>query len=113
MTKILSLLALMAALTTVSAPASAAENELFTPNDEQADLNSPEAAPRWDRDRDGNRRPRGGVVCQARNIRGETFRAWGNWRTPIERVRRQALQECRRASYILGRTCRVVSCRRM
>lgn len=67
----------------------------------------------WNRDREWDRRrPRGNFVCYARNIRGRTFAAWGNWRTPARWVQQRALQQCRYQSGVLRFTCRNIGCRR-
>lgn len=106
MKKILTVTALIAAFSSVSAT-SFAEELNFTPNeaqiDESAALPTP---PRF-------RRPlRSRFVCTSRNIQGRTFRAYGNYRTPLNYVRMRSLQMCRNRSFILGRTCRVISCHR-
>ncbi len=110
MTKILSLLALVAALTTVSAPSFANEDEFMTPNDSQVESNNPDAArpPRWNNDW----RHRRNFVCYARNATGRTFAAYGNFRMPRWSVQQRALQACHRGSFfILRNTCRSIGCR--
>src|SRR5262245_23418788 len=104
-TKILTILAVIATSTALSAPVMANEEDSMLPSaDGQEAVVNPEAPPPF----------RGNFVCYSRNISGRTFQAFGNFRTPQWRVQNRALQLCRAHSgFILGRTCRNVGCRRM
>ena len=111
MTKILSLLAVLAAVASFSAPVFADNgvDASASVNDAVASHNPPpdwydSNTPGWDR--------QGGTMCRARNILGQTFNARGDWRTPQRWVARRALMECRQSSFpFIARTCQIIGCR--
>jgi len=117
----LGLAALMTMLTGVASNSASASEEDFdaaitsesaSTDVEEFNAEDPTAAPfrpgrpGWDR------RGRGAFVCYARNIRGRTFAAWGNFRTPPRFVQRRALDQCRYRSGVLRFSCRSLGCRR-
>lgn len=108
MKKILSILALFAAVTSFSAPAFAdngEETNLFAASRRPPDWNDANP-PEWDRF--------GGTVCQARNILGQSFNARGNWRAPQRTVANRAMNQCRQRSLpFIARTCQLVGCRQV
>lgn len=114
--RILGLAALMALFTgTLSTKAFAEEgtdaavaSEEMSAGVLEYNAEDPAAAPRW------RPRPpqRGNFVCYSRNIRGRTFAAYGNWRTPARWVQDRALDQCRRQSGFLRFSCRNIGCRR-
>jgi hypothetical protein len=117
--RILTLAALMTFVGTASNPASASEEGVDTSalsfeelrtDTLEFDAEDPTAAPRRPRWDDRDRRGRS-YVCYARNARGRTFAAHGNWRTPQRWVQQRALDQCRRSSGFFRWSCRAVGCR--
>lgn len=110
MKKVLSILTVFAAITSFSTPV-LADTELDTSIIEAARNPSPpdwndRYPPEWNR--------RGGMMCRARNILGQSFNARGDWRTPQQWVANRALTACRQRSLpFIARTCQLVGCRRV